>query len=403
MDYQKKRAVIAGYLEYAYLFLFGLMVAYLFHGITAFYISWDSVLGAAAVGGRIISNVLLDSPYYLISAVVILRYLIQEEYDVRKLVLSGLLFLGGRYLWVHSAYETTFLVFLFILGARDIPFRKIIKVYFVVITSLLLVTIGCALAGLIDNYTYVRSDGTVRMAFGIAYPTNFAAVVFFQVLCWWYIRKKKTTYLEAAIILGISYLLSAFCDARCSSYGLVGVAVVICWQRFWTDRRSKQGREYQMNPVGSFLLTLAHPVAAIGIILMTVFYTGQSVFLNKINILITNRLALGRKALDIYGINIWGRSVKLYSNAGGQSDAFYFYIDSSYVKLAVMYGLVTMGLVLLAFLLIGCKARAKKDWVLLWILVFVAAQSVIEQHLIDLAYCPFIIALFADTGGTENG
>ena len=42
----------------------------------------------------------------------------------------------------------------------------------------------------------------------------------------------------------------------------------------------------------------------------------------------------------------WGQWIKLFNNAEGKDASFYFYIDSSYVQLAVMYGLVLLGLVL---------------------------------------------------------
>lgn len=82
--------------------------------------------------------------------------------------------------------------------------------------------------------------------------------------------------------------------------------------------------------------------------------------------------------------------------------SFYFYIDSSYVQLAVMYGLVLMGLVLLAFLVISCRAWSQKEWVFLWILAIAAVHGVMEQHLVELSYCPFILALLADTAGNHG-
>ena len=33
----------------------------------------------------------------------------------------------------------------------------------------------------------------------------------------------------------------------------------------------------------------------------------------------------------------------------------------------------------------------------LWIIGLIAAHSIIEQHLVELPYCPFVIALLADT------
>ena len=113
--------------------------------------------------------------------------------------------------------------------------------------------------------------------------------------------------------------------------------------------------------------------------------------------LFSTRLQLGKKAIDVYGMRPWGQWIKLFNNAEGKDNSFYFYIDSSYVQLAVMYGLILLGLVLLAFLLISYRAWSQREWIFLWILAITAGHGIMEQHLVELPYCPFILALLADT------
>lgn len=396
MEFQKKRAQVAGWLETVYLFLFGLLVGYLFLRITTFEIPWDFFFKNESGGNNILAKMLVEVPYYLFGLVAFLRYTIQEKYDYKKILIAFGVFLLGRYIWQESGRSRVLLFLLLMLGAKDISFQRIIKIFFTVISSLLALTVVCAVGGVIENYTYELVRG-VRRSFGIIYPTNFAAIVFFQVLCWWYLRKEKTTYWEAAGVAGIAAFLKIYCDARCSSLSLMGVALIMCWQRFQYQRCGRLEKEYEMNGILSSLLPLSVLLASAGSIITTILY-GAIPVLHKLDLLLSTRLFLGKKALNVYGMSLWGQYIRLFSNAEGRDTTFYFYIDSSYLQLAVIYGLVTFGMVLLAFLLIGCRAKTQRDWTLLWILAFIAVHGIVEQHLVELPYCPFILALFADTG-----
>lgn len=67
---------------------------------------------------------------------------------------------------------------------------------------------------------------------------------------------------------------------------------------------------------------------------------------------------LGKKAFDIFSLTPFGQYIRLFSNAENLGVEYYFYIDSTYLQLIIMYGVVILGVVLLVFLLIGCRAKA---------------------------------------------
>lgn len=402
MTLKEKKKDIEQILEILYLILFAVIMAYLFLGKTAFEIPWNTLVRTESGETRLWAECLIEPPYYLLWAVVFLRYLFQEKYNWGMIFLAAALFVGGRYISHRNGYSAILLLVLLLLGAYNISYRKIIKVHFRVISSLLFLTFVCSLTGIIENYTYVLERG-IRMSFGITYPINFAAFVFFQVLCWWYLRKERMTYLEAGVIAGLALFLKIFCDTRTSSFLLLGVALAVVWQRFRYLCTVKTGKTYKMNSYWSAFLTLAHPLAALGITIMTLLYPSQSKLLNIINGMFSGRLQLGKRAFDVYGVRAFGRHIRMFSHTEGTS-GIYFYIDSSYVQLAIMYGLIMLVFILLAFLLIGSRARSQRDWTFLWILAFMAINCIMEQHILELQYCPFVLALFAKTkedGGME--
>ena len=396
MKLKEKREQAAALLESLFLAMFALLVAYTFLKTTSFPIPWTKLIQTDNEKNRLWAKIVLEAPYYLLGWLVVFRYVIQKKYQWIRTVLAVLLLYAGRYLWQTSGYSRVLLFFLLVVGMNGISFRKVIKVYFSVVSTLLLLAVICSLTGLIENYTYVLERGT-RMSFGIVYPTNFAAYVLFQVLCWWYLRREKLTYLEALITAGLAVFVNLFCAARCSTILLSLTALAMAWNRFRYQRAERKQKEYQMCSGFAALLTLAHPLIAAGIVGLTVYYDSNTVWMSKLNDLFSARLMLGKKAIDVYGMRPWGQWIKLFNNAEGKDASFYFYIDSSYVQLAVMYGLILMGLVLLAFLLISYRAWSQKEWIFLWILAITAVHGVMEQHVVELPYCPFILALLADT------
>ena len=180
------------------------------------------------------------------------------------------------------------------------------------------------------------------------------------------------------------------------------MAVVMCMLRFLYKKNEHQGKEFEMNSLLASLLILSHVLMAGMIIIASIFYKAEIPWMNKLNNVLSTRLSLGRKALDLFDFSWFGQYIRNFSHAEGLTEGGYFYIDSSYLQIALMYGVILLAAVLFCFLVIGCRAKAQKDWTLIWILAFMAVHSVIEPRLIQLAYNPFILALLADTGRKEG-
>ena len=402
MTFQEKRAKLENVLENTYLFLFGLLLAYLFSKLTSFTIKWQIITETAEGGDSFIGRIFLVHPFYALLAVAVLRTLIQESYNWKKCLETAAVVLVGYGLWRFGSHKDFFLLWILILGAREIPFEKIVKVFLTVCGSILLAAMICAGTGVIEDYTYTRGDGALRHALGTGSPTNCGAFLFFQILCWWYLRKEKITYYEAAVVLGISVFVRQFINARTAAGCIAGVAVVMCIQRALYWRAGCQNRELSMNSILASFLILSHIFMAGLIIVSSAFYDGNIPWMLKLNALFSNRLSLGRKAMDLFEFTWFGQYIRNFSYAEGLTAGGYFYIDSSYLQIALMYGVLWFAVVLFVFLVIGCRAKRQQDWTMVWILAFMAIHSVIEPRLIQLAYNPFILALLADTRRREG-
>ena len=64
------------------------------------------------------------------------------------------------------------------------------------------------------------------------------------------------------------------------------------------------------------------------------------------------------------------------------------------MQLALLYGVVLLAVVLILLTIVCKKAVVQEQWVLLWIVALACVHGVVEQHLIELEYFPFFLAVF---------
>ena len=73
----------------------------------------------------------------------------------------------------------------------------------------------------------------------------------------------------------------------------------------------------------------------------------------------------------------------------------YFYVDSSYVNIALTYGMVALIFIVLCFAILNYKAFKKGNYKLCIIFAFLALHSFTDPQLLELKYNPFLIILLA--------
>ena len=287
-----------------------------------------------------------------------------------------------------------------ILGAQGIRFEKIVKVYFAVILSALLVTMGLALGGVIENLTYERA-GRMRMAFGVAYPTDFCAHVFFLACCWAWLRGRRIGWISIALILLLAGFCLVFCDARTGAICLALLALCLAYLKLRRSLDARRGGEYRMNGVVSALLCGGMPLGAAVMIALSLAWSGTRHWTVMLDLLLSGRLELGRRAFDRYPVTLFGQFVEMTGLGNSMTHTGeYFWLDSSYVNILLRLGLLVLLAVLAIFVIGAVRERKNRSWERLVILAVIALQCMIEHHLIEIGHHPFLLlALAASTGG----
>lgn len=394
---QKIRMKTADILEILYLVILAFLTGYNTLRATQIEAAWDTFFVEQPVLHELYRIIFME-PQQILLGLVVLRFLISKKYDWREWAVAAVLYLCAEHAVGINGYDNILFMVLMILGARGISFRKIIKVYFSVS---LLATAGVVLGsqvGWIENLVYQQPGRNIRIAFGFGYPTSFAAHVYFLVLCYWYLRSRRITVVEPVIPAFFGVFVYVFCEARFTSILLLLMALVMCCHVLLEMYAKRKGRIYRMHPVWSGVLALSPVFCAGGINILSVLYSKQNSLLDYLNRLISSRLSLAKKGIELFGFSFWGTDIRMIGNGGTTArQSQYFFLDSAYMQFSLQYGLVILFLILMMMILLCCRARAQKQWEFLWVLVFVAINGVIEANIFQLIYCPFLLAFFAET------
>ena len=90
----------------------------------------------------------------------------------------------------------------------------------------------------------------------------------------------------------------------------------------------------------------------------------------------------------------WGGTTGMKMFMGDRSK--YFFVDSSYLRILILYGVIVFILVLAVLTIISYRSISNAEYALATVLVIVAVSAVVEQRLVDISYDPFLIALLAN-------
>lgn len=372
-------------LESLYFLVFAVFVAWSFLNSTKFQITWPEYF--------------YTDMRALLLIIIILKAGYLGNYNEKDLLLIAIL--GSVFLFNYNrnGYDELVHIFLLIIAAKGISLKKIVRVFLCVLSVLLVVTVGAALLGKIENLVYYQEGRRSRMALGIGYPTDFSAYVFYGILCYTYLRGERLKYIETGIIFLLGCAVYWITDARLNTLCILITAAVFTYNKWKNDRAKKCGNIYTMNKAGSMILALSPVLCGAFMVIASVFYSTGSKITEILDRVLNYRLYQGNKAIDIFGFTLWGQQIPMQGYGGTtELPKHYFFLDCSYLNIVMQFGLLVFGCVLLIWILISFQARQEKEWVLLWIVAIICAQCMVEHHMLEIAYNPFLWGVFASKG-----
>lgn len=308
-----------------------------------------------------------------------------------------------KHLWIYLLVLVLFLIVglratnirdLLILGfltleARNIEFRKIVKVDVALIGMVLLITCLLFFMGAynsVDTSTVRAGDLTKRLSLGFGW-TTYAPNYFMSFVIGVIFLKPKRKYKWILITCAalINYILYIATDTKAAYYETFVLLIIVIFMDIFKIRLTK----YKIVRI---VLPLVYVLCGAFAIWISLNFTNSNPIMRAINEFTTYRLSLAHHALEVYSVGLWGNPVEWITGSAVGWNA-YFYVDSSYIQILIQYGILVYAYVIILFTILIRHYVYRNENAFLACLIIIAVHSITDPQLFNLAYNPFLLSL----------
>lgn len=297
--------------------------------------------------------------------------------------------MAAVYGMVYRSDGYRFLLFLAVqtVGLIGVDYRRVMKAYLAVTGCLLLAVVFAALAGAVNNVVGYRigQENGVRSSWGLPYPTDLSAAALYALLTLWVVWRGAPEWAFVPLGLAGVYLSLRITDSRNSllAGGLFLVAVAYCWLE-GRALEKRRGLRWIPRAVNG-LMTAVFPLLACAIFAMVWFYSRGTALGERLNTLLSERLANSLESYRAHGVRAFGTP---FSQVGFGGSAFaplnYSFVDSSYVLILLRYGWVTLAMLAASWGWTVRQAIRCRDRRLALTLGIIAFHCFMEHHFTDI-------------------
>ncbi|MCC4385634.1 polymerase [Limosilactobacillus reuteri] len=320
-----------------------------------------------------------------------------DRWSKKELFVISILILLGMITW-RMAHELQLLTIVpFVVGAKNVNFKDIITWYMYLNVILLLTMAIFSLLGIIPNLIYRAAPRPPRYSLGLIYTSSLATHYFYLVLAYCYLRFSKLRWTDYLLIIIGDVIFMMITNTKLDFIAtLIVIPVMVIAQRAF--------RGHKLSEILASFWWMAVPITSSIIIFASYFYDDSNHIMKAVDDLTSGRLGLGHRALTNYDIHILGQTIVEHTYGGSnglklanQLDgvSHYFFIDSSYIRMFLLWGLLVFILIIVYMTYIAMRSIFRRTFVLAAIILIASLNFMFEPDIIKIIYDPFLLALFA--------
>lgn len=320
-----------------------------------------------------------------------------DSWSKKELFVISILILLGMITW-RMAHELQLLTIVpFVVGAKNVNFKDIITWYMYLNVILLLTMAIFSLLGIIPNLIYRAAPRPPRYSLGLIYTSSLATHYFYLVLAYCYLRFSKLRWTDYLLIIIGDVIFMMITNTKLDFIAtLIVIPVMVIAQRAF--------RGHKLSEILASFWWMAVPITSSIIIFASYFYDDSNHIMKAVDDLTSGRLGLGHRALTNYDIHILGQTIVEHTYGGSnglklanQLDgvSHYFFIDSSYIRMFLLWGLLVFILIIVYMTYIAMRSIFRRTFILAAIILIASLNFMFEPDIIKIIYDPFLLALFA--------
>lgn len=275
-------------------------------------------------------------------------------------------------------------VLLLVFSARDIDYRKLLRTFSFATFLVLILTIFASNKGVISNM-FMRADGGYRFSLGFNYVSFASQRLFFALCSYLMFRGKKISYMELlALLLATIYLYQ-----QTSTSSPFYLSILILTYALLSIKIFK--KEFIIGNFLSKALAQYGFIVALAVILYFCFYSSGNLF-HLVDQFTHNRLRLSVDGFRNFGVSWLGQPISFTTlDMFGNFTSNYNYIDSSFVQLLVIDGLIVSAFMLFALTKVMKYFISIQKDIVLACLGIMIIHGMFDPQMLVLRYSPLIL------------
>ena len=275
-------------------------------------------------------------------------------------------------------------VLLLVFSARDIDFRKLLGTFSVATFLVLCLTIYASQKGMIANM-FMNADGGYRFSLGFNYVSFASQRLFFALCTYLMFRGKRISYPELLVFL----LATIYMYQQTSTSSPFYLSILILTYALLSIKIFK--KEFIIGNFWSKALAQYGFIVALAVILYFCFYSSGNLF-HLVDQFTHNRLRLSVDGFRNFGVSWLGQPISFTTlDMFGNFTSNYNFIDSSFVQLLVIDGLIVSAFMLFALTkVMRYFVSIQKDIVLACLGIMII-HGMFDPQMLVLRYSPLIL------------
>lgn len=342
--------------------------------------------------GNYIPDFLFSCIKYLSVAISILKiaFIDIKTYSIKQRKNVILLTTLVLIISIVSKNRTILQIFLLILGMKDINFKKIARAIFWLELILLSLTVFASVTGIIENRIITRTGETViRYSLGFK-DCKYPAIILWSIsILYLYLKKEKIKLYEIIILLISNIIMYKVTDSRneliCSVIPIILMPLIV-----------KVNKE-KLNKIIYYTSKYSMSILFIMFFIMTLMYGNKAPGSIEINKALSGRLYLTNKAMQNYGVTLFGSHIKwiglnsVYSGIATKAEMNF--VDCSYMKIMFEYGIIGILMLIIGYLKLFKDKRVKEDISLVILILIINFHSFLDPQFFVLPFNIFLLIL----------
>lgn len=305
-------------------------------------------------------------------AILLISTTIRQSISTKSLFLMIIL-LGAAIVELSIIGDVTVVFYIvFIFCTKNLDCDEFIKTDMLFKCGFILAVTSVCLIGLIENYTMVRPDGSLRYAMGFNHPNSFAGIVISVLLEWMCMKIQKTIRFRHVVWI---VLMVAIVDWLTNSRTFE-LSMIITLILTYVFIKAKNSKLINAVFIGMpFFLS----ILSFGIVLL---YDRSNSNWVMIDTFVSNRISFAQNFIMEYKLRLWGQNLNLVGSIQALITSENTHIlDMGYLRFVLQYGLI-FSILLIAIIMIDMSyAMKKKNVTMIVLLTFLCVSAVFESTL----------------------